>query len=309
MKPVVSICCATYNHSSYIRQCLDGFVTQKTSFSFEVIVHDDASTDGTQDIIREFAARYPDIIKPIYQTENQYSKGVRINLTYIFPRIKGKYVAICEGDDYWTDPYKLQKQVDFLESHPDYVMCSSRWDEYFENEKRFSPDIPGYVPAEGLSYSLDDLIRGLWCFQPLTVVYRRSALDMTRYSQYRPAKDITLFYLLLTKGKGFCFNDSMAVYRYHSGGVWNGLDQNRRYLEDLIMMKAIYEVEQTKEAASYILLGFTKPISRLLMLKRFSLFWDIGRIFFKQFGGLFTLRLFAGKLLLNKRYSFINDVK
>lgn len=98
MKPVVSIWCATYNHSSYIRQCLDGFVTQKTSFSFEVIVHDDASTDGTQDIIREFAARYPDIIKPIYQTENQYSKGVRLNLTYIFPRIKGKYVAICEGD-------------------------------------------------------------------------------------------------------------------------------------------------------------------------------------------------------------------
>ena len=305
----VSIRCFAYNHERFIRQCLEGFVMQKTDFRFEAIVHDDASTDNTAAIIREYAEKYPDIIKPIYETENQYSKHDGSLTRIMNAHTRGKYVAMCEGDDYWTDPYKLQKQVDFLESHPDYVMCSSRWDEYFENEKRFSPDIPGYVPAEGLSYSLDDLIRGLWCFQPLTVVYRRSALDMTRYSQYRPAKDITLFYLLLTKGKGFCFNDSMAVYRYHSGGVWNGLDQNRRYLEDLIMMKAIYEVEQTKEAASYILLGFTKPISRLLMLKRFSLFWDIGRIFFKQFGGLFTLRLFAGKLLLNKRYSFINDVK
>lgn len=305
----VSIRCFAYNHERFIRQCLDGFVMQKTDFRFEAIVHDDASTDNTAAIIREYAEKYPDIIKPIYETENQYSKHDGSLTRIMNAHTRGKYIAMCEGDDYWTDPYKLQKQVDFLESHPDYVMCSSCWDEYFENEKRFSPDIPGYVPAEGLSYSLDDLIRGLWCFQPLTVVYRRSALDMTRYSQYRPAKDITLFYLLLTKGKGFCFNDSMAVYRYHSGGVWNGLDQNRRYLEDLIMMKAIYEVEQTKEAASYILLGFTKPISRLLMLKRFSLFWDIGRIFFKQFGGLFTLRLFAGKLLLNKRYSFINDVK
>lgn len=306
---LVTIRCCAYNHERFIRQCLEGFVMQKADFRFEAIVHDDASTDNTAAIIREYAEKYPDIIKPIYETENQYSKHDGSLTRIMNAHTRGKYIAMCEGDDYWTDPYKIQKQVDFLESHPDYVMCSSRWDEYFENEKRFSPDIPGYVPAEGLSYSLDDLIRGLWCFQPLTVVYRRSALDMTRYSQYRPAKDITLFYLLLTKGKGFCFNDSMAVYRYHSGGVWNGLDQNRRYLEDLIMMKAIYEVEQTKEAASYILLGFTKPISRLLMLKRFSLFWDIGRIFFKQFGGLFTLRLFAGKLLLNKRYSFINDVK
>ena len=121
---VVSIQCLTYNHALYIRQCLDGFVMQKTNFRFEAIVHDDASTDGTQDIIREYEKKYPDIIKPIYQKENQYSKGIPGFITnLVSSKCKGKYIAICEGDDYWIDPNKLQMQVDFLESHPEYSMC------------------------------------------------------------------------------------------------------------------------------------------------------------------------------------------
>ena len=117
--PLVSICCITYNHEPYIRQCLDGFMMQKTNFSFEVLIHDDASTDKTQDIIREYEAKYPDIIKPIYQKENQYSKGISVTKTFNYPRVKGKYIAMCDGDDYWIDPYKLQKQVDYLEAHSD----------------------------------------------------------------------------------------------------------------------------------------------------------------------------------------------
>ena len=109
--PLLSICCVTYNHKKYIRQCLDSFLMQKTNFKFEIIIHDDASTDGTADIIKEYYEKYPDIIKPIFQTENQFSQGKSISKTFIYPRIKGKYVALCEGDDYWTDPYKLQKQV------------------------------------------------------------------------------------------------------------------------------------------------------------------------------------------------------
>lgn len=115
---MVTIRCAAYNHELYIRQCLEGFIMQKTNFRFEAIVHDDASTDGTAAIIREYAEKYPNIIKPIFETENQYSKRT---LTRIMnEHTHGKYVTICEGDDYWTDPLKLQKQVDFLESHPDY---------------------------------------------------------------------------------------------------------------------------------------------------------------------------------------------
>ena len=119
---LVSIRCCTYNHESYIRQCLDGFVMQKTNFRFEAIVHDDASTDGTAAIIREYASRYPDIIKPIFEEENQYSKHDGSLSRILNSHMRGKYIAMCEGDDYWTDPYKLQKQVDYMENHPECVI-------------------------------------------------------------------------------------------------------------------------------------------------------------------------------------------
>lgn len=119
----VSVICNAYNHGKYIRDALNGFVMQKTDFRYEVLVHDDASTDNTAEIIREFEAKYPDIIKPIYQKENQYSKDVWITDVYQIRRSSGKYLAICEGDDYWTDPCKLQKQYDALESHPDVDIC------------------------------------------------------------------------------------------------------------------------------------------------------------------------------------------
>ena len=119
--PLLSIVCLAYNHAAFISETLDGFLRQETTFPFEIIVHDDASTDATATIIREYAARYPQVIKPIYQTENQYRKGVPFS-TRLFAQAHGKYIAYCEGDDYWTDPRKLQIQVDFLEKHRDYVM-------------------------------------------------------------------------------------------------------------------------------------------------------------------------------------------
>lgn len=98
---LVSICCITYNQKNYIRDTLEGFVSQKTNFSYEVLIHDDASTDGTADIIREYARRYPEKMKPILQLENQYAKGLyNVSGTYNFPRARGRYIAMCEGDDY-----------------------------------------------------------------------------------------------------------------------------------------------------------------------------------------------------------------
>ena len=121
---MVSICCITYNQASYIRDALEGFVNQKTDFAYEVLIHDDASNDGTADIIREYADRYPDLIFPILQTENQYSKGLtNVSGTFNFPRARRKYIAMCEGDDYWTDDRKLQKQVDYLEANPGCSLC------------------------------------------------------------------------------------------------------------------------------------------------------------------------------------------
>ena len=119
----VSILCTAYNHEAFLRDALDGFVNQRTRFPFEVLINDDVSTDSTRDIIREYAGKYPEIIRPFYQEENLYSRGIDVYQTVFFPNARGKYVAYCEGDDYWTDPTKLQRQVDFLEAHPDYSAC------------------------------------------------------------------------------------------------------------------------------------------------------------------------------------------
>ena len=124
---LVTIICLVYNHEPYLRQCLDGFVMQKTDFKVEAIVHDDCSSDNSALIIKEYAEKYPDLIKTIFEKENQYPKiGFSGIFNLILPHIKGKYVAFCEGDDYWTDPVKLQKHVNFLETHPEYSSACSR---------------------------------------------------------------------------------------------------------------------------------------------------------------------------------------
>lgn len=110
--PLVSICCITYNQENYIRDAIEGFLMQRTTFPIEIIIHDDASTDNTAKVVNEFAEKHPDLIVPIYQTINQYSQGIKPWPNFVFPRARGKYIALCEGDDYWTDPLKLQKQVD-----------------------------------------------------------------------------------------------------------------------------------------------------------------------------------------------------
>lgn len=127
---MVTIRCAVYNHESYIRQCLEGFVMQKTNFRFEAIVHDDASTDCSATIIREYAEKYPDIIKPIFETENQYSKRDGSLARIMNEHTHGKYVAFCEGDDYWIDPFKLQKQVDALETNINVDACTHKQIQY-----------------------------------------------------------------------------------------------------------------------------------------------------------------------------------
>lgn len=119
---MVSIVCNTYNHEKYIRDALEGFVNQKTDFNYEILVYDDASTDNTAEIIKEYEEKYPELISPVYQKVNQYSRGLRPSKQNR-ERAVGKYIALCEGDDYWIDEYKLQKQVDYMESHPECTFC------------------------------------------------------------------------------------------------------------------------------------------------------------------------------------------
>ena len=138
----VSIICLAYNHEKYIRSALQGFVDQITDFCYEVLINDDASTDKTADIIREYEKKYPDIIKPVYQKENQHSQGIRIISTYLLPKAQGEYLAYCEGDDFWTDPYKLQKQYDILEKHKECSLCIHRVDCLNEDDTPNERTIP-----------------------------------------------------------------------------------------------------------------------------------------------------------------------
>lgn len=135
-KPLVAIHCITYNHEPYLRDALEGFVMQKTDFPFVAIVHEDASTDGTANILREYAVKYPDVILPIFETENQYSKrngSLRRIMNKACEATGAKYIALCEGDDYWTDPYKLQQQIFILEKSKDIGLCYTKVRSYTTN--------------------------------------------------------------------------------------------------------------------------------------------------------------------------------
>lgn len=138
-KTLVSIFCVTYNHRPYIQQCLDSLLEQKTDFPFEVIIHDDASTDGTAEIIREYELRFPHIVVPILQKENQYSKGNHaIIASFMMCRARGEYICICEGDDYWCDLERLQRQTYFLKNNIKYGMCYSKVAQYIQRDNKFS---------------------------------------------------------------------------------------------------------------------------------------------------------------------------
>ncbi|WP_271424742.1 glycosyltransferase family 2 protein [Aequorivita sinensis] len=224
--PLVSITCITYNHESYIRECLEGFLMQKTNFEYEILIHDDASTDKTADIIREYEKKYPGIIKPIYQVENQYSQGVRgIFAKYNFSRAKGKYIAMCEGDDYWTDPYKLQKQVDFLEENEDCAMVFTNAEVIIEDDGEKSNSIRGLREIKESRFFSDIEILEHWTVPTASVIFRSIYID-EKYSKILSNKnfmfgDIVLFLHLSTKGELFGMKEIMVAYRRHVGGVTN----------------------------------------------------------------------------------------
>lgn len=226
----VSISCLVYNHEKYIKKCLDGLLMQKTNFNFEILIHDDASTDKSPDIIREYEAKYPEVIKPIYQTENQYSKGIKIGFTYQYPRAKGKYIAFCEGDDYWCDENKLQRQFDAMESYNNAVFCACKvkvidengcdkercWPEKEINQTIVSQEQMMQLMVEHKSYP----------FQTSGYFIRRDVLiemakEPPKFVQAANVGDIPMMLYCITKGDFIYLNDTMSCYRRMSIGGWN----------------------------------------------------------------------------------------
>lgn len=217
----VIIRCLVYNHEPYLRDCLEGFVMQKTNFPFKAVVHDDCSTDNSAAIIREYAEKYPDIIEPIYEVENLYSKrnGTLSKVMDEASLNRSPYVAYCEGDDYWTDPNKLQKQVDFLDSHPEHAMCFSACNIKKEQEN-LNTDHRGEL-VEDRDYTATELLQ-TWSVPTASILVRENVVNDERVTVYDKRKTCGDIFVILTAahhGKVRGMSDKMCVYRVNPGSV------------------------------------------------------------------------------------------
>lgn len=268
----VSVLCMAYNHAPYIRQALEGFAAQRPGFAFEVLINDDASTDGTADIIREYAGRYPEILRPLFQEKNQYSQGVDIIASLLVPAARGEYCAFCEGDDYWTDPDKLRLQAEFLDTHPEYAACVHNSMALTVGSS--APAAPLFPSGGDRDIPFDLMVKGpSHAFHTSSVLVRRQWLE-TLPEFYRIA---------LAHGFGdypqdlwFCLNGKirfldrcMSVYRIHSNpGAWSsGVDRNygklmRFVTGELEMLQAMLPLLSPAQAES---------ANREILLRRYEL--------------------------------------
>lgn len=217
--PFISIQCNTYNHAHYISDALDSFLSQKTVFPFEIVVHDDASTDHTQDIIKEYAMKYPNIIHPVLERENQFSKGIAHFHSVVYPLMKGKYTAMCEGDDYWTDDHKLQMEVSYLEKHPD---CSlvftaaeySEQDIIVRNDRHYNNECD--IEAEEIiSGGGDYCATASLCF-PTKLIFIHP-----KYRLMADIGDYPMQIMLALHGAVHYFPEITCCYRVNSESSWS----------------------------------------------------------------------------------------
>lgn len=263
---MVTIRCLAYNHEPYIRQCLDGFVMQKTNFRFEAIVHDDASTDGTAAIIKEYAEKYPDIIKPIFETENQYSKRDGSIRRIMNEHTHGKYVALCEGDDYWIDPLKLQKQFDFLERNPSHCMVFGAVLDLYPNGStkevhRYDCDIE--------DCSIKDCLRiGGGYAKVNSMMFNREKYGdgYESWAQNSTVGDFPMQLTMFLKGKVAYINNVWSCYRRSSGdNAWSIqiLSNRKMQKEYTIQRHRLYKSFNKITNKKYSCIIFRKELQNL----------------------------------------------
>ena len=225
VSPLLSVVTLTYNHEPYIAQCIEGVLAQKTSFPIEYIIADDCSTDGTRAICEEYAKNNPDIIRLISSSANV---GAVENEQRAFLAAKGKYIATCEGDDYWTDPLKLQKQVDFLESHPEYSVCFHRFKKYHEIDGSWEGDSCGNLfedsVCQGVEINMHQFMHQ-WVTQYLTMVFRKDCYAFDAYRRYQYFRDTHQIYHLMKNGRCWLFSFIGGVYRMTGSGEYTLKDK------------------------------------------------------------------------------------
>lgn len=272
---MVSVICLCFNHEKYIRDALESFVRQKTAFKYEVIVHDDASTDKSAEIIKEYEKRYPDIIKPIYQTENQHSQGIKIVKTFVLPKISGKYVALCEGDDYWTDENKLQKQVDFLEDNPDFSVCvhNTEVEDMYKNKTEIK------LSQNDKEMKLEDALTESKRYQTSSLLVKKefyvdkpSWVNMVHGVGDLPS---SIYYVL--SGRVMYFGDVMSHYRYGVSGSWSQI--HRKNLKKRIKNNTNI-IKMLKEANKYYRYKYSNEFVRAILKYRLSIFKAYIKLYF-----------------------------
>lgn len=282
----VSVICVTYNHELYIRDTIEGFLKQKTNFKYEVLIHDDASTDGTADIIREYEAKYPEIIKPIYQTENQYSKGVQIINQIIAPHVKGRYVAFCEGDDFWTDENKLQIQVDFLDNEPEYVACAHA---YKKIDMRDNSVKEIHSFPESSTITTNQVIEGDGnLFATCSVMYKsENFLFIAPFRENASVGDYPLIIQMALSGKVYYIDKVMSCYRYMLPDSWSArnminAEDRKKHIEkaqEFLEKADVYSEYKYHKSFQYIIdkkwfLYYYKSESLLFLKKNFREYYS-----------------------------------
>lgn len=253
-KPLVAIQCLVYNHEPYLRDCFEGFVMQKTNFRFVAIVHDDCSTDHSTDIIREYAVRYPDIFIPMYETENQYSKHDG-SLEHIMNEATiatgARYIAVCEGDDYWTDPLKLQKQIDILESNESLMACCTNSSIVDKDGNILKNKFSRYVVKDNKQgrYTLRDYLNQVHAYPTASVVYRRAHFDeicaKSEVMRNPYMGDWTLWIAILCFGDMYYLDEVTCAYRINPTSVTHTNTDVRRLgyaKENLRLMPAVASI-------------------------------------------------------------------
>ena len=236
-KPLVSVCIQTYQHVDFISECLDSILKQQTNFPFEILLGEDESTDGTKLICEDYANKFPEKIRFFsHKRENNIlingNPSGRFNMLYNLLSSNGKFIAICEGDDYWTDPLKLQKQVDFLEANTEYGICFHRAN--LKKEDTFKlHEVPDFN-TNGV-YEYIDLLKNYNFITTASVVFRKPEnFSIPDWFKNLPFGDLGLYKLILNGKKIKCLEDVMSVYRLHSNGMWSKLKKTN---EDDLYLK------------------------------------------------------------------------
>lgn len=249
--PFVSVVCLCYNHEQYIRETLDSILMQKTNFAFEIIIHDDASTDNSAEIIMEYYNRYPEIIVPILQSENQYSRNIDINSQYIYPKVRGKYIALCECDDYWIDRFKLQYQIDYMEKYNECSCCIHAAYKFDDKNKKCVGQM--ILSESDKNFFIEDAISGLGSKAATnSFIYRTKYLgritEVKNHLTKTGVDDYVLLIILSNIGYIHYINKVMSIYRINVKNSWtsrskNSVNKHIEYLKkDINMIQDLYNV-------------------------------------------------------------------